>query len=778
MRIYRYSIALVVSLVCFQACSPKNITPTSSRDSEVSERSFRTSNYPKMNKVASRVLNDLKEAKGILPQERPFLIVKRFIGSPKIAMIDLDKGEIHLDQLTYTICRGMGRDSLDALAFILGHELGHFIHGHGQINHNITDALQQKDTVPLVSGTKMGTLAGSKSESDIDKDTYNEAEADFEGGFLGYLAGYEPMKAGRELLRRVYRHPFMGLNEVMPGYPTLQERLSIIENTARRIAALRPLFEAANYLAAIGQFEDAIPFLEKILVHFKSREIYNNIGVLYLLETLRLREEPITPYEWPLQLDASFRAPHPQFYNSWSGIIGGIPSDITKHEYCRESLLQKQVGIAASYFEKAIDLDNDYLKAHLNLAIAQALKGIFYAGGECYDQRMGLLNSALGQVIKSQELAIASMTGITADFFALPASDSIVYVPITEFKRLPDLGSGKSWMITPSGDSIQIEVDSIYPYKKELFGLEYWSMERNWETKQTRGVIWNTLDGAIPNQAVMLSNIHVVKDLIRIYKNELIDGYLSSPLMYQLKTVKRRPFYRSLELFPDNQIAQLNQMVALGALQRENQSSDAEICRKREMIFNIPLKKFIKDSVRFEKEILVSKSKLISYYESGLVIEESDRNKLKNSYVPLYQSLKYKINQNYKVFVNDSKLEKDKRVERTSFLQYNFGTGNLTSCGIQKGTTLKELTDIYGKAARVTYVHNGSYHVFPMFLEASETIDTIPQPFRRRDATFVSETSELEEGIIFKITPHNTIIDWVLYERFITTGLPDIFEQP
>ncbi len=742
-------------------------------------KSITQSNLPdfhKMQATSERILNDLKRAKGILPDEPPRLVVKQLRGSQKIAVMSLEKNEIQLDILTYNICRNMGADSLDALAFIIGHELGHFIHQHGSINHNIEAAmsadLENSDIDSSFSNAANGANV-KLNFSDLSKlynGSYNEAEADFEGGFLGYLAGYNPMQAGKELIRRAYAHPFMNMNNVTKGYPTLQERLAIIENTASDLARLTPLFEMANYLVALEQYEDAIPYLEKILLKFKSREIYNNIGVIYLMETLRLFPQPITPYQFPLALDVDFRAPHPQFYQSFTRGFESWAQGMKKNEHCKTSFAQLQIEKAEEYFRKAIQLDKNYSHALLNLSIAQSIRGILYRGWECQDYKTATLSDALGTAYLAKDLVKKKMSNYWVEYYDQKPSDSIKHVSIKEFRNLAELRPFIIFKTDSLGDSVKIWVQPVYPFRKEFFRSFDWSTDLNWESMTSKYNKWSTPDSLIPSIGMELSNINMQIDLIKIFDDELKDGFLEVPFRFRINSRKIRPFTRALELFPQNKLALYNREISLGNRPDNNETIYQEIiCDKKHLINGEALDTFVSQWTNWDFSEKLDASKLVSHFVSGQQILDEERNQLQREYVNLEQSMQYKAHDNYTLFSNRSKLSKDSREEITFVYRPNNPSNVIDDCSISVDQTKEELEFKYGPAHRTLQLSDGTYNVYATGVEHTLRMDTLPGASRRFSNIYVSDVSNKEDGIIFKINSIDKVTGWAIYHRSILT---------
>ncbi len=716
-----------------------------------------------MQSIAADVLNDLKKAKGILATEAPNLIVKKFVGSQKIAVMKMDEGEIHLDVLTYKICRKMGADSLNGLAFILGHELGHFIHGHSEINHNIIDEINDE-----ISSTQMRKVVTSNTTEESEpglreglsnairayRDTYDEAEADFEGGFLGYLAGYEPMNAGKDFLKRVYSNRLMNLNETTAGYPSLNERINIVENTGEELNTLTPLFEMSNYLMAIEQYEDAIPYLEKVLEKFQSREVYNNIGVIYLLETLRIFKKPVSDYSFPLTLDASFRAPV-DFKIFSSGTMSDIfPRDIYFTEKCNLSVVQEQIEIAEGYFQKAILLDNEYATGLLNLSIAQTIKAILYAKYPCKENKVYEFNKALGSASSAKEIAEQAMSTLTLEYFDELESDSVSWVSLQSFQKLLSLPT-QSEVSIETIDGVEVQVvknyKSIYPKRTEVFNDGNYSIE-GYSSDKVKGTRWKNQNGQTPEEAILLSNIYTQIDLIRVLNNEISQGFLPSLSILDKDTIVVKPFARALHLNKNNKIAKSNQRIALqkygivSDIEKPSTLSSADEsirCRNAERINGENITALVTEATPWVYSDKINKSKLMY-----------DHHVKKPEYSDLEQSIKYLSNTEYRLYQNSSEIKAENRTEKSLIYVPTNLQAKTTGCGITLESTQDELIKNYGEPTRVINLTSGSYHVYFLHGSVISNVD-------------LNSIEYDENGIIFKLNNKNKVESWSLYNRMI-----------
>jgi len=247
--------------------------------------------------------------------------------------------EIMLEEKAFDVCASFKEDMDAALAIVLGHELTHYYEKHGWRRGFVAD---YKDL-----NIKM------KLDSLQEKVGY-ETQADYIGGFLAYTAGYGIFDKGPLLIQAIY-DAYNLKDERMPYYPPLKDRKTLSEHTAKRVEALIEVFEMANFLAIVDLYPEARQYYEYVLKEYQSREIYNNLGVLGVLEARKYFSEDEFKYHLPVELDlessSSARGPEEQ------------------------AARQKLLAEALRHFDAAISLDPNYAPAYLNKACAYALLG-------------------------------------------------------------------------------------------------------------------------------------------------------------------------------------------------------------------------------------------------------------------------------------------------------------------------------------------------------------------------------------------------------------------
>jgi hypothetical protein len=286
--------------------------------------------------VAGKVLSKLFEASGQLNLKQP--VLKMTNEHKRVAAYFPKDNSIVLDSKAYEVCRNLGQDSLKALAFILGHELAHAFQ---------TEVRSARKSTNFLSYDKH-----------FSSQTRVEKVADIQGIFTAYLAGFKLDGVVQQVLPMLY--DAYGLTgKDLPGYPSLTER----KQSAREVQAIADtlieVFEIANYLIVAEKYELAGACLEYVMKYYQGREIYNNLGVMYVLAAMDYYLPATDRYVYPVELDASTQL---KKIEKARGGYELSPQD----RLIRSSLLEKALG----NFRQAIHLDKKYLSAKINLICA------------------------------------------------------------------------------------------------------------------------------------------------------------------------------------------------------------------------------------------------------------------------------------------------------------------------------------------------------------------------------------------------------------------------
>jgi tetratricopeptide (TPR) repeat protein len=292
--------------------------------------------------VARRVYEDLVRARG--DARLPVPDFKMDAATRYVAWMDPESRSIGLEEQAYEVCRSFGADSLRAMAALLAHELTHYYERHGWIRYFAEE--------------QPGLAVNKKWEQEEPGILY-EIQADYLGGFLAYSAGYPTFGIMPELLNRLYEA--YGLPAETEGYPSLEERRKRAQRAEDKVRDLADVFDMATLLTTIQEYSDARQYLDHVLNSFQSRELYNNLGVITVLEALAYFDRDEVPLGLPLELDAGSRL------RDGLRASGSFDERVER----RRQLLEK----ATRYFGQASGMDEMYPAALINMGCVNYLRG-------------------------------------------------------------------------------------------------------------------------------------------------------------------------------------------------------------------------------------------------------------------------------------------------------------------------------------------------------------------------------------------------------------------
>ncbi|WP_421946681.1 hypothetical protein [Phaeodactylibacter xiamenensis] len=442
---------------------------------------------PKYEKALA-IYNRLVEAKGDRRFPVPAFAMTK--AANNAAFLVYGGTQIGLEEKAYDICMSLGEQEGEAaIAGLLGHELVHFYEKH-QWRSGFAKAYQE-----LEIGR---TLQGMVDHDKIN----NETQADYLGGFLAYSAGYPVFDNRAALLDKIYKtYPFPEV-DTTGAYPSLNDRKALAQKSEEKLKDLVLVFEVGNLLAAIGQYDDARVFFKHILIDYQGREIYNNLGVITVLEALEYFPESERKYRLPLELDMTFGA--------------GSKDGFGDKEERRAKLLRE----AISYFNNAISMDPDYAPAYLNKACAYYMledndRAAFYAGVEAKRNP--------GQFPKTKtdaQVLMAMLTARGGDLEAaiqqleqLETPSAVALYNLNQMKQTP-IPAGRK----PDGPDAY-DIDSVKPYDLTNFDRQYRRERKEIE-------LFEALD-------------------FRIWTPEQVDG-LSASTVYMVKSPNNPSLYLQL----------------------------------------------------------------------------------------------------------------------------------------------------------------------------------------------------------------------------------------
>ncbi|QMU30544.1 tetratricopeptide repeat protein [Adhaeribacter radiodurans] len=246
---------------------------------------------------------------------------------------------IQFDEEVYDLCVKLQKDSLNAIAVLLSHELAHHYEKH---DWYFTFGISQPNT-------------------DTSKESIKQFEsaADFYGCFYGELSGYATGRVFPQVLDMLYKQ--FDLSENLNGYPTKEERKAIYAEKQKEAIQMVAVFKAGFFLYLVQEFESSAQCFNYLVNKFPSREIYNNLAAAKLQQALVLSTgRDILKFAYPVELDAQSRL-------------------VTRNRAVALPFNEQQylqlLADARKYSEQAREVDPKYVPAYINLACIYSLQG-------------------------------------------------------------------------------------------------------------------------------------------------------------------------------------------------------------------------------------------------------------------------------------------------------------------------------------------------------------------------------------------------------------------
>ena len=245
-----------------------------------------------------KVFNQIVLAYGSSKTAPELVVTKQKQDRPAFYKFD-KKPIVTIDTYLFTICRSFGKDSLNSLSVVIGHELAHYYNEHSFCT-DFAFAIRNKNEV------------FSKKVKLIDKNQkiIYETQADDKGLFYAAIAGYEPFEVQPKLLDAIYTQYQLKDTD---GYPTKVQRKEIAKNALLKAKMLYETFTLGLKYIQEKNYDKAIEAFNTVNNDFPSRENYNNLGVAKTRQAIELKElskgEVDTPkrFQYPLEVDNTSR---------------------------------------------------------------------------------------------------------------------------------------------------------------------------------------------------------------------------------------------------------------------------------------------------------------------------------------------------------------------------------------------------------------------------------------------------------------------------------------
>lgn len=290
-----------------------------------------------------KVFNQLVLAYGSSKTAPELVVMKQKQDRPAFYKFD-KKPIVTIDAYLFTICRSFGKDSLNALSVVIGHELAHYYNEHSFCT-DFAFAIRNKNEV------------FSKKVKLIDKNQkiIYETQADDKGLFYAAIAGYEPFEVQPKLLDAIYTHYLL---KDADGYPTKVQRKEIAKNALLKAKRLYETFTLGLKFMQEKNYDKAIEAFNTVNNDFPSRENYNNLGVAKTRKALDLKEpnaiEKASPerFLYPIEIENKSR----------------LNKEITRSFDDNSEEIEQLLKDAQNDFQEAIRLDPNFTKGYINLS--------------------------------------------------------------------------------------------------------------------------------------------------------------------------------------------------------------------------------------------------------------------------------------------------------------------------------------------------------------------------------------------------------------------------
>ena len=297
-----------------------------------------------------KVFDQLVLAYGSAKTAPELVVTKQKQDRPAFYKFD-KKPIVTIDTYLFTICRSFGKDSLNALSVVIGHELAHYYNEHSFCT-DFAFAIRNKNEV------------FSKKVKLIDKNQkiIYETQADDKGLFYAAIAGYDPFEIQPRLLDAIYTQYQLKDTD---GYPTKVQRKEIAKNALLKAKRLYETFTLGLKYIQEKNYDKAIEAFNTVNNDFPSRENYNNLGVAKTRKALDLKEpnaiEKASPerFLYPLEVENKSR----------------LNKDITRSLDDNSEEMVQLLKAAQKDFQEAIRLDPNFTKGYINLACVLDLLG-------------------------------------------------------------------------------------------------------------------------------------------------------------------------------------------------------------------------------------------------------------------------------------------------------------------------------------------------------------------------------------------------------------------
>jgi len=315
-------------------------------------------------KMVSRVhgiFNKVNAAADKQSKHFPKLIILKSAG--KDNALCLPDGAVILTQTAISACYNNGNLQMgdSKIAFIIAHELAHLSNGDfwqpPDMPSNKSSKANDKHQYPADMLILLNSLEDTKLK---------EFHADDFAIIYMTMAGYDPLiiinSGGSNFFHQWHAYFGTTHDKTNDTHPPAEQRAQLIALRINDIVRSIKQFEIGIRLYQLGKYKDALVFLESFCEKFPSREVYNNIGLIYY--QLGINQiascDPDLAYRFKLStfIDTETRAAKMRKPN-------------TQRNRCQSDYFQH----AIRYLRNACEKDPFYIPAYINYSSALIMTG-------------------------------------------------------------------------------------------------------------------------------------------------------------------------------------------------------------------------------------------------------------------------------------------------------------------------------------------------------------------------------------------------------------------
>jgi len=248
------------------------------------------------------------------------------------------------------------------MSIILGHEMAHLAKDHfGKIDVFASAQDIEVNFLEIMnhSKKKQSTPLGKY----IDK---LEHHADFQGVIYATMAGYDPSRVFDTNDNNFFQELSAQIESKTGQFNASKslnhnERLNVLMSNIQNIKDKVILFYLGVRLYQIGEYDDALQFFQEFLNFFPSREVYNNIGLIYYQKAVDALPKKNNSKTFQYKLST--------FIDTETRAVNLIPRS--------QDIFNDNISKAIDQLKIACNMDYYYIPAYVNLSSALIMSARF-----------------------------------------------------------------------------------------------------------------------------------------------------------------------------------------------------------------------------------------------------------------------------------------------------------------------------------------------------------------------------------------------------------------